>query len=553
MIANPLRSDPTRLIRTRAVFCTLLGERIEILKERLKKLLIDDDALGLIANTQWQFLSDSDKVKEFKAWIDRQVEEVVVKGQDSAGKVWWNKHVADAYQKGYKRSHKEAAKTYKNKTEEHKAAQKALIDAAKSSITEKADLLIARTYTELKGVSDETAKALTRILTDGLLSNKSINKIADEIEATLEGYTKSAARRVAQTELTRAHAEGQLDAIEKLGHKHVKIAVEWDTRDDGKVCKLCRDMDGKLIPVKEARGMLPRHPNCRCAFKTVAQNPNTKKNKEALQKAIKASLKAELPNKLKRKGRSVSFLKKNSNWKGKSKLSNNQRTLARLYPPLSPEEVVEEYLANADCGTGKGGFKHGNKCAVGGSRKPKKTRTPKPKLKKQTKSAIAKASQNHANGDDQEHARKNENKLAVSIYKRIPNGSVEHIGDHKPADLHLHIGGKLRHGLEVKTMLKTKNARIIMKGPAMALKKKWEKQNNATMHTVVIDDTAVYNANGKGKHDYSKRRIFYKRGYGSFRVYHSTKGTPNLAEANSMDELVTLITAKKSQLPPEAK
>jgi hypothetical protein len=57
-----------------------------------------------------------------------------------------------------------------------------------------------------------------------------------------------------------------------------------------------------------------------------------------------------------------------------------------------------------------------------------------------------------------------------------------------------------------------------MKRSAREKKAAWESKNKATVHTVVFDDTLVKDANGVGKHDESKRKIFYRRGFGSFRI-----------------------------------
>lgn len=78
--------------------------------------------------------------------------------------------------------------------------------------------------------------------------------------------------------------------------------------------------------------------------------------------------------------------------------------------------------------------------------------------------------------------------------------------------------GRVRHGVELKTMVDNRNNKITMKAEAQARKAAWERANRATFHTVVFDDSAVFNAGGPGVHDESKRRVFYRRGYGSFRV-----------------------------------
>lgn len=103
-----------------------------------------------------------------------------------------------------------------------------------------------------------------------------------------------------------------------------------------------------------------------------------------------------------------------------------------------------------------------------------------------------------------------------------------------------------QHGVELKTMVANGNAKITMKTQAMQRKKSWERKNKGTVHTVVLDDSKVFNALGKGKHDLTKRRILYRRGYGSFR-------TGKMHVCANIAEVKRLIQMPKRELPVGAK
>jgi GNAT superfamily N-acetyltransferase len=106
--------------------------------------------------------------------------------------------------------------------------------------------------------------------------------------------------------------------------------------------------------------------------------------------------------------------------------------------------------------------------------------------------------------------------------------------------------GVVKHGIELKTMVKNANNKITMKKDARERKKSWELKNKAQIHTVVLDDSAVMNAKGEGKHDESKRKIYYANGYGSFRIgsLHEVKG--------GWDEVKTLMNTPYEKLPKGA-
>jgi hypothetical protein len=120
--------------------------------------------------------------------------------------------------------------------------------------------------------------------------------------------------------------------------------------------------------------------------------------------------------------------------------------------------------------------------------------------------------------------------------------------DNEPVDIVMGDpdGGTVKHGIELKTVVANTNGKITMKGDALARKRTWARKNKATFHTVVIDDSKVFNAGGKGKHDESQRRILYRRGAGSFRL-------SKMHECKDMAELKTLINTKTQKLPPGAK
>lgn len=118
--------------------------------------------------------------------------------------------------------------------------------------------------------------------------------------------------------------------------------------------------------------------------------------------------------------------------------------------------------------------------------------------------------------------------------------------DNEPVDIVMGEGGVISHGIELKTVVKNENAKITMKGEALARKKTWARKNKAQFHTVVLDDSKVFNAKGAGKHDDSKRVILYRRGAGSFRL-------SKMYVCKDMDELKKLINTPTKKLPNGAK
>jgi SPP1 gp7 family putative phage head morphogenesis protein len=68
---------------------------------------------------------------------------------------------------------------------------------------------------------------------------------------------------VSRTENARWFNEGTLN-----GYANSKVVEEVEilTAGDERVCDLCLSHEGEVIPLEEAKGVLPRHPLCRCSF-----------------------------------------------------------------------------------------------------------------------------------------------------------------------------------------------------------------------------------------------------------------------------------------------
>jgi hypothetical protein len=148
---------------------------------------------------------------------------------------------------------------------------------------------------------------------------------------------------------------------------------------------------------------------------------------------------------------------------------------------------------------------------------------------------------------------------SVLVDKEIQRYSEEHnepqlakgtgglsLVDNEPVDVMVLQSGIMQHGIELKTMVSNKADKITMKKDALQRKKDWQEKNFAPMHTVVFDDKAVFNANGPGQHDDSKRQIYYRRGAGSFRI-------AGMQPVKDMAELNTLLNTPSANLPGPAK
>lgn len=167
----------------------------------------------------------------FESWLKQQFKGLT-------GKKLWQAYIERGYKKGAK---------------------------GKVSI-ERLKKLVADAQANIEAESTKQQALIVRALADGLVAGEHPSVVAKRL-VKLADVAEYKARTIARTELMRAHSEGQLDEMEASGVEEVGVNVEW-TATKG-MCKLCADLDGMVFKLKDARGKLPRHPNCRCAWRPV--------------------------------------------------------------------------------------------------------------------------------------------------------------------------------------------------------------------------------------------------------------------------------------------
>lgn len=116
-----------------------------------------------------------------------------------------------------------------------------------------------------KSINATTLLSLRKQLEIGFAAGESIQQLTKRIEGYFTSNAKYRAEMVSRSEVIAASNEGALYRYEQAGVEK----AEWLTSRDGQVCPECDPMDGQQIPVKEASGKIPLHPQCRCTWLAV--------------------------------------------------------------------------------------------------------------------------------------------------------------------------------------------------------------------------------------------------------------------------------------------
>lgn len=216
----------------------------------------------------FDFPTDTAKLQAFRRWLQAQIDggilEVAVRdgstGQVVLASGWQDLYVRAAYGKGV--------------TDAQRGMQQAGAFVPEIELqgllrgpvhAERLALLFTRNFTELAGITASMDQALSRVLADGLARGDGPRTIASQMVQEID-ISRDRARLMARTETIRAHAQGTLRELSRLGATTVTPMVEFRTTGDIRVCTRCLRLEGEQFTIEEAEGIIPVHPRCRCSW-----------------------------------------------------------------------------------------------------------------------------------------------------------------------------------------------------------------------------------------------------------------------------------------------
>lgn len=270
--------DPTKTTNLRRRFIRQMRKRFANLKADVRHLIETLDAFGLedrepftfnVEPREFAFQTSAQKLDTFRRWLQQQVDQRILVTDSITGEPWTGEFIDSAYRRGATNAFVSARKgALKEGLDFFEGSKEEFLRGAFSQpeTLSKVQLLATRTFEELRGVTATMAQQLNRELASGIANGLNPRQVARGMAARIDGLSKRRAEVIARTEIIHAHAEGQLDSFEKLGVEEVGIQAEWLTAGDDRVCVSCAAREGQLFTIKEARGEIPLHPNCRCSW-----------------------------------------------------------------------------------------------------------------------------------------------------------------------------------------------------------------------------------------------------------------------------------------------
>ncbi len=269
------RYDPTRTTTLRQQFEADLARRFRAIAKAIRKKIGKEDGFGLKANRgEFDFPRSDQKVAAFMEWLQQQVSAGVLEVrrgetlQQAGQRAWTNTYIRSAYQKGI-------AQSASRMRAQGASVAPEWVETAftRPFHADRVGLAYTRTFNDLRGITAEMDKQISRTLANGLAEGRGPMEIARSLVDRVEKIGVTRARMLARTEVVASHAEASLNTYEEAGIEGVDVEAEFITAGDDKVCPECQAISGTTRTIEQARGVIPVHPGCRCSWVPVVKNP----------------------------------------------------------------------------------------------------------------------------------------------------------------------------------------------------------------------------------------------------------------------------------------
>lgn len=301
------KSDPTLTSTLRRLFVNQFVTRFRAITSVCNRSIVDNNCFGwdsdsyynpstaflqkVVVPNSWKkemypigmerfkFNTTSEKISGFMTWLKDMEKASIFQTvrlpsttSVAYNPIWADLYISTAYKKGIqwaRRKLREDTETLASigKTRlEIDASNEAILTAFGHPVhADRVASLFTRNFTDLVGITAAMDTEISRILAEGLIAGRNPRVLAKEIADRISAIGIHRATLLARTEVIRSHHLASIQEYRNAGLFGVKVLAEWVTAGDSRVCELCYALEGKIFTLNEIEGMIPLHPQCRCA------------------------------------------------------------------------------------------------------------------------------------------------------------------------------------------------------------------------------------------------------------------------------------------------
>lgn len=266
--------DPTKTTTLRLRYAKAMNRRFLALARDVRTSLLKNEALHIneaARSGEFDGETNTERLHAFEAWISAQMVSVIMESsrldntRRRISRHWQNRFLRAAYIRGVTQAETDLRRLgslFFSLNDIEIAIQLGIH-------SETLQLMYARAYESLRGITESLSSQLSQIFSQSLLEGVGITTIAARLTAQIAKVAKVQAKAIASTEPIRAYNEAKLNVFERNEVASVSTDVEFTIRDS-LACPICKALNGKRFTIAEARGVIPIHVNCRCQFKPVS-------------------------------------------------------------------------------------------------------------------------------------------------------------------------------------------------------------------------------------------------------------------------------------------
>ena len=282
-----LPEDPTKTVGIRNRWAADYKRRFRVLAQRVRKLLLKGDAGGipvpfvnpttLAINQDFEYTNDALSTARFMAWLQLQIDQVLFTNDAAPADIWQNKYINQSYDRGIKRTQADLRRQGVTSAQLLNVTAAEIVGTATATLggagtaspihLEAIRTLYLRSYSDLKGVTDEMAKQMRRVLVEGIEQGLGVRDIARGLVDRVDKIGNTRARLIARTETVRSYNVSTISEFSEFTQRvGIEEQFEWITAGDSRVRDRHIERNGKIYTAAEAQRLIGE-PNCRCSLK----------------------------------------------------------------------------------------------------------------------------------------------------------------------------------------------------------------------------------------------------------------------------------------------
>ena len=262
-------ADPTRTILLRRAAVREVNKRYNgiarVLLPTVKNAMRKDEGV-LLGNaragerSRFVYKTDGERIVAFRQWMQEQIDDDLLTNKRD-GEHWLLAFIASGYTRGATAFRRKLGVKFLRK---YGFATDGYNPLTNPKVLRSAEILYARAYEQLRGVTDTMAQQISRELSDGLLRGDNPTVVAKAMRDRVNKIGKVRSRLIARTEIIRAYSLGGIAEGDNLGEMTGnEIRYRWIAALDSRVRDKHRHWHGKIFTRQEVLNRIGE-PNCRC-------------------------------------------------------------------------------------------------------------------------------------------------------------------------------------------------------------------------------------------------------------------------------------------------